>query len=144
MQLLTRGGAMNLRIGKFPSRLVMAVALIVTGGATPAVGADNGQAITIVTATFGTIGKRQPLDIGARLQLLCGRGAQSCHVFCSETSFGRYRLGSAPICRVVYRCGAEFVRSVEAMREEPILMRCPDAAVAPLPDPSSPSSYSAN
>jgi len=82
--------------------------------------------IQIATGSFGTLGDKRKLDIVARLQELCGTGAQSCHVFCSETSFGRYSLGRDPICRVTYRCGAEFVRSVEALREEPILMRCPE------------------
>jgi len=92
---------------------------------------DNG--IRIVSASFGTLGDKRKLDIVARLQELCGKGAQSCHVFCSETSFGRYNLGRKPICRVIYRCGEESVRSVEAAKEEPILMRCPSQRAEPLP-----------
>ena len=85
--------------------------------------------ISIVSATFGTLGTRRILDITVRLQVLCGTGAQSCSIFCSETSFGRYNLGRKAICRVAYRCGPDFVRSVEATHEEPILMRCPERSV---------------
>src|SRR5882757_4968254 len=73
--------------------------------------------IRIATGSFGTLGSRHTLDIVARLQSLCGPDAQSCRVFCSETSFGRYNLGRMPICRVTYRRGPSLVRSVEAMRE---------------------------
>jgi hypothetical protein len=85
-----------------------------------------GGAIQVVTGTFGSLGHMRKLDITARAQDLCGSGAQSCQLFCSETSFGRYALGRKPICRITYRCGADSVRSVEAAREEPILMRCPE------------------
>lgn len=86
-------------------------------------------AIQVVTGTFGSLGHTHKLDITARVQDLCGSGAQSCQLFCSETSFGRYALGRKPICRITYRCGAGSVRSVEAAREEPILMRCPEQPV---------------
>ncbi len=82
--------------------------------------------IEVVTGMYGVPGAKHVLDITERLQDLCGSGAQRCSVFCSDSSFGRYRLGHKPICRVTYRCGNEEVRSVEAWREEPILMRCPD------------------
>lgn len=85
---------------------------------------DETGAIQIVTGTFGSLGRNRKLDITARTQELCGSGARSCQIFCSETSYGRYALGRTPICRVTYRCGAGSVRSVEAAREEPILMRC--------------------
>ena len=91
----------------------------------------SSDGIQIVTGVFGKLGRERKLDITVRLQQLCGAASKSCHVFCSETSFGRYRLGKHPICRVTYRCGAGFVRSVEAAREEPILMRCPEPVEAP-------------
>jgi hypothetical protein len=94
--------------------------------------------IRIVTGSFGTLGTRRTLDIAAQLQTLCGPDAQSCRVFCSETSFGRYDLGRRPICRVTYRCGPSLVRSVEAMREEPLLMKCPDPIAEPPAAPSPP------
>jgi len=87
-------------------------------------------AIQILAGTFGSIGVDRKLDIVQRTQQLCGYGAHSCEVFCSETTYGRYSLGHAPICRVTYRCGATLIRSVEAAREEPILMRCPEAEPA--------------
>ena len=96
----------------------------------------NSDGIQIVTGVFGKLGRERKLDITVRLQQLCGAASKSCNVFCSETSFGRYSLGKHPICRVTYRCGAGFVRSVEAAREEPILMRCPEPVdVPPYPAP---------
>ena len=96
----------------------------------------NSDGIQIVTGVFGKLGRERKLDIAVRLQQLCGTASKSCHVFCSETSFGRYSLGRPAICRVTYRCGAGFVRSVEAAREEPILMRCPEPVeVPPYPAP---------
>ena len=96
----------------------------------------SSDGIQIVAGVFGKLGRERKLDITVRLQQLCGTASKSCHVFCSETSFGRYHLGSRPICRVTYRCGAGFVRSVEAAREEPILMRCPEPVeVPPYPAP---------
>jgi hypothetical protein len=86
------------------------------------------QSIRIFSGVFGSLGKAAKLDIAATLQKLCGGDAQSCQVFCSETSFGRCALGRRPICRVTYRCGAAMTRSVEAAREEPIVMRCPGEA----------------
>jgi hypothetical protein len=83
-------------------------------------------AIQIEAGTFGSLGVDRKLDIVARTQQLCGRDARSCQVFCSETTYGRYNLGHAPICRITYRCGAALIRSVEAAREEPIIMRCPE------------------
>ena len=102
----------------------------------PSYRADDG--IRIITGSFGTLGSARKLDIAAPLQSLCGQEAQSCRVFCSETSFGRYNLGRRPICRVTYRCGATLVRSVEAMREEPLLMKCPDPIVEPATASSPP------
>lgn len=101
-------------------------------------GADDTH-IQIVAGMYGMPGRKHVLDIAARLQDLCGTGAQRCSVFCSDSSFGRYNVGYKPICRVTYRCGKEDVRAVEAWREEPILMRCPerqDEQVQPLPPAS--------
>ena len=89
-------------------------------------GSNAATPISIVTGMYGMPGAKHVLDITARLQALCGSGAERCSVFCSDSSFGRYNIGRKPICRVTYRCGAGDVRSVEAWREEPILMRCPE------------------
>ena len=86
---------------------------------------------------YGMPGTKHVMDITARLNELCGSGARSCSIFCSDTSFGHYNVGARPICRVTYRCGAEYVRSVEATREEPILMRCPERRDEALPPPPS-------
>ena len=97
----------------------------------PGLAEASSDGIQIVTGVFGKLRRERKLDITVRLQQLCGTASRSCHVFCSETSFGRYSLGRPAICRVTYRCGAGFVRSVEAAREEPILMRCPEPVEAP-------------
>jgi len=91
----------------------------------------SSDGIQIIAGSFGTLGSARKLDIVAPLQSLCGREAQSCRVFCSETSFGRYNLGRRPICRVTYRCGPGLVRSVEAALEEPLLIKCPDPVAEP-------------
>lgn len=93
-------------------------------------------AIQILAGTFGSLGVDRKLDITQRTQQLCGNGAHSCEVFCSETTYGRYALGHAPICRLTYRCGPTTIRSVEAAREEPILMRCPEAEPAAPASPN--------
>ncbi len=80
--------------------------------------------LVILAGEFGTLGAKRKLDIVARLQHYCGTGADSCNVFCSETSFGLYRVGRKAICRVIYRCPDASTRSVEAAREEPILISC--------------------
>lgn len=94
------------------------------------------RGIEVITASYGTLGRERKLDIAVRLQALCGPDSLSCQVFCSETSFGRYKLGKHPICRVTYSCEAGLVRSVEAEREEPILMRCPETAEAYFTPPA--------
>lgn len=94
--------------------------------------------IQIVAAMYGKPGAKHVLDIAEKLQDLCGPGAERCSVFCSDSTFGRYNLGRKPICRVTYRCGADFVRSIEAWREEPILLRCPERreeVAPPAPPP---------
>ena len=102
--------------------------------------ATSGNGIIIISGSFGSLGQQRKLDISRRLAEVCGAGSVSCQLFCSETSFGRYNLGRAPICRVTYRCGSNQVRSVEAMREEPLLLRCPDAEAEapgrPLAEPN--------
>ncbi len=93
-----------------------------------------GGGITILSGNFGKLGSRHQLDMTARLQQLCGDEGSHCDVFCSETSFGRYKLSRKAICRVVYRCPDGSTRSAEAAREEPILMRCPVAEQAEAED----------
>lgn len=104
------------------SKIVIASLAAFSANASAAPTVPNG--INILTAEFGTLGKARKLDIVAPLRTLCGTGGETCSVFCSETSFGRYSLGHRPICRVTYRCPDETTRSVEAAREEPILLNC--------------------
>ena len=89
--------------------------------------------IDVLTGTFGKLSKSRKLDIAERLRSICAGADQRCDVFCSETSFGRYRVGTHPICRVAYRCPDGTVRAAEAAKEELILMRCP---VDLLPEPA--------
>jgi hypothetical protein len=84
-----------------------------------------GGGITILSGVFGKLGSSRQVDMTARLQQFCGQEGTHCDVFCSETSFGRYKISRKAICRVVYRCPDGSTRSAEAAREEPILMRCP-------------------
>ena len=89
--------------------------------------------IEIVAGMYGKPGAKHVLDITEKLQDLCGPGATHCSVFCSDSSYGRYNLELKPICRVTYRCGADYVHSVEAWREEPTVMRCPEHRDNPAP-----------
>ena len=119
-------------------RVILAACGILAMAQASFAGAVSNPHIEIVAGMYGKPGRLHVLDITEKLQDLCGAGAERCSVFCSDSSFGRYNLGRKPICRVTYRCGADYVHSVEAGREEPILMRCParraDSAVplAPL------------
>ena len=107
------------------SRSSSVLALAAAACATPAA-AQAGSGIGILTGEFGTLGAKRKLSIVAPLQRLCGSEGDSCSVFCSETSFGRYSLGRRPICRVTYRCPDQTTRAVEAAKEELIVLRCED------------------
>lgn len=105
------------------------------------VAGSDGHGIEILSGVFGRIGKARKLDIVERAQSLCGTGANSCQLFCSETSFGRYSLGRKPICRITWRCPDGNVHAIEAAKEEPMLMRCSrpariEAAVDELAPPT--------
>lgn len=110
---------------RLPVTVMLALGVIPDG---QAAGQEPGG-IAIVAGEFGTLGDRHKLDIVARLQQLCGPGAPSCSVFCSETSFGRYRVGHRPICRVTYRCPDAGTRATEAAKEELLMLRCEDVEV---------------
>lgn len=88
------------------------------------VGASVEHGIVVISGEFGSLGSKRKLDIAVRLRQLCGMAGDRCDVFCSETSFGLYRLGRRPICRVTYRCVDGTVKAIEAAREEPIMLRC--------------------
>jgi len=100
--------------------------------------------IEIVAGMYGMLGAAHVLDITQKLQDLCGGGAERCRVFSSDSSFGRYKLGRKPICRVTFRCGADYVHSVEAWREEPILMRCPERRDSRHDEAAAPTSSQTN
>ena len=131
---LLLGGNVVRQIG----RVILATCATLAMAQSAIAGVISNPHIEIVAGMYGKPGRAHVLDITEKLQDLCGAGAERCSVFCSDSSFGRYSLGRKPICRVTYRCGADYVHSVEAGREEPIVMRCParreDAAVplAPL------------
>ena len=104
------------------------MALALAGLAQPiamprAAGAAEQAGILILAAQFGSLGLSRKLDIAAPLQALCGTSTD-CSAFCSETSFGLYRLGRQPICRVAFRCPDQSVHAVEAAKEDLIVMRC--------------------
>jgi len=84
--------------------------------------------IVVLSGNFGRIGGKHRLDIVTPLQSLCAGTTNRCDVYCSETSFGRVALGRKPVCRVTWRCPDGDVRSTEAAKEEPILIRCSSSA----------------
>lgn len=106
--------------------MVFAAAFVMLTAATPTGIAEGqiSQGVKVLSAEFGTLGRSVKQDIASKLQELCGSGGASCAVFCSETTFGLYALGHRPLCRVTYRCPDRSTRSVEAAREELILLRC--------------------
>lgn len=98
--------------------------------------------IEVLSGTFGKLGKTRKLDIVAKLREVCAGADERCEVFCSETSFGRWRVGTKPICRVAYRCPDGTVRSIEAAKEELMLLRCPyDVQPEPAIDELAPPGY---
>ena len=110
--------------------LVIAVAMVsATNGEAP--GEKGTSTIVPLLATFGTPGRR-PLDVRDRIASLCGPTAQSCQVFCSQTTFGGRHQDKHALCRVTYRCGAASVRVAEAVRDEPLSLKCD----APKPVPT--------
>lgn len=106
--------------------------------------ADAAPGIEVLQGSFGAIGKARKVDLVAPLRALCAGSATRCETFCSETSFGRWRLGSKPICRVTYRCPDGDVRATEAAAEELLRLDCPPPALpevaeaAPAPIPPAP------
>lgn len=88
------------------------------------------EQITIVAGTFGRTGHGPLFDIAPPLRELCGNAKERCDVFCSETSFGHYAIGRHPVCRVAFRCPDGSLRSVEAAKEELIMIRCRAAQAA--------------
>lgn len=120
---------------------VLACAAVAT---TPAAG-QAAEGIRVLAGQFGTLGDRRKLDIAAPLQALCGSSSMSCSAFCSETSFGRYRVGRKAICRVTYSCPDASVQATEAAKEEVIALRCEeeddggqDVAAPPAAEPQPP------
>ena len=101
---------------------------------------DVSSGIAVISGFFGKVKSDRTLDITARAQQLCGTDTQSCQLFCSETSFGGSRLGHKAMCRITWRCDGE-VRSIEAVREEPMTMRCPGRIAEPAVLQSTRSDY---
>ena len=125
----------------------IATALTVLSCSAVATAPAAGQAaegIRVLAGQFGTLGDKRKLDIVAPLQALCGSSSMSCSAFCSETSFGRYRVGRKAICRVTYSCPDASVQATEAAKEEVIALRCEeedggqDAAARPAAEPQPP------
>ena len=82
------------------------------------------EQITIVAGTFGRTGHGPLFDIAPPLRQLCGNASERCDVFCSGTSFGHYMLSRKAVCRVAFRCPDGSLRSVEAAKEELLMIRC--------------------
>lgn len=87
--------------------------------------ADAPDTISILSANVGKLHSPRRLDVSLRLQDLCGSHGSSCDIWCAQSTFGGRGLSKNAVCRVIYRCADGTTRSVEAARDEPILMRCP-------------------
>jgi len=100
------------------------------GVATQAAATEAQPSIQIVTALYGRPGVQRQLNFSTRLQQTCGDAATNCQAFCSDAFLGKPHVGphlpfsSPPICRVVYRCGAEATQTAEADRNEIIDLDC--------------------
>ena len=101
----------------------VAIVLVTLASVSVAAIPSADTAIFPLTATFGTPGRRT-LDVRERVALLCGGSAQSCQIFCAQTTFGGRHQDRYALCRVTYRCGATLVRIAEAARDEPLSLRC--------------------
>jgi hypothetical protein len=122
------------------------VAVILMAGVAPVVTAAeaSAQPLVILGGSFGRPDNIQGLDIAPRLRQLCADAEERCDVYCSPTSFGHRApgwrpLARGPVCRATWRCADGNVRSIEAAREEAILIRCTrPARIEPVVDELSP------
>ncbi|MEO7026805.1 MAG: hypothetical protein ABI056_04540 [Caulobacteraceae bacterium] len=94
----------------------------------PAAAAVEGP-VVVVSALYGSGKTTQPVDFADRLAESCGRNISYCQAFCSRAAAGivgrRPGLwGGRPLCRVVYRCGDQMTRAVEAMDNESFTLSC--------------------
>ena len=124
------------RISKYISTFIAVVSLSNVGAFADVI------PVMVIKGDFGALGRARKLDITKSMQEYCNGSGESCSVFCSETSFGQWRLGRRPICRVIYRCPDGNTRSAEAAREELIMLRCDsDPGEAPPLDTIEPPRY---
>jgi hypothetical protein len=86
--------------------------------------------ISIVTALYGPASAPRPRDFTVRLQQTCGDRATTCESFCSSALIGRPKpevhlpFSPRPICRVVYRCGDDVTRAIEADDNDTLVLSC--------------------
>lgn len=114
-----------------PSKLVVSCLALLAASAIATSSNAGGQPIQIVSAYFGRTSATRPYDFTERLQAICGPSSSACEAFCSTAAIGARRgfslpLSSPPICRVVYRCGADETKATDANENDTLYLRCRD------------------
>lgn len=85
--------------------------------------------ILVVSALYGPAKTNTPVNFADRLAESCGRNVSYCQAFCNRAAagiLGRWRplFSGRPLCRVVYRCGVQTTRAVEAADNESFTLSC--------------------
>lgn len=98
--------------------------------ASAAVAAPGDGPIQIVSAYYGSPKEARPHDFSERLQQICGPDASACETFCSHAAIGgpkgsfRLPFSTAPLCRVIYRCGTRVTKATEASENDTLILMC--------------------
>ncbi len=109
------------------SVLATGVAMAILSGPAAAVTVEG--SVTIVSAYYGPARTARPVDFADRLAESCGQNVSYCQAFCSRAAAGMLRqrqpwFSGRPLCRVVYRCGSQTTRAVEASENESFTLSC--------------------
>ncbi len=107
--------------------LIGACALMASTGAAAQPPEGTGP-IQIVSALYGAPNAPRQISFATQLQGTCGSDSTACEAFCSRAFVGdramRWPFSTAPICRVVYRCGAARTRATDADLNDRISLNC--------------------
>jgi hypothetical protein len=112
------------------STIAATLAVIALAAAPSAYAAD--PSVHVVTALYGRPDSGRARDFADRLQTSCGPAANYCEAFCDNRAAGagsdllHWPWSGVPACRIVYRCGVDTTRVIEAKDGETIVMRCRD------------------
>jgi hypothetical protein len=113
------------------SSAIAAAFMVIGLAAAPSAYAAD-PAVQVVTALYGRPDAGRARDFADRLQTSCGPASSYCEAFCDKRTAGggsgvlHLPLSGAPACRIVYRCGVDTTRVIEAKDGETIVMRCRD------------------